>query len=115
MNHLEPSMPVPRYDAGSDPLPSGSEFPGCKPVRIPRDEVETYDGRLEFRDARTETAWVCGPTSPYHEQPSQTLAALTHAIAGVRGSPVKCYGAMDLLVRDDRGHKRWIMQADWTS
>ena len=112
MNHLDPSMPVPRYDAVSDPLPSGPEFPGCKPVHLPHDEVETFDGRLEFWDARTETAWVCEPTSPYHEQPSQTLAALAHAIAGVRGSPIKCYGAMDLLVRDDRGRKRWIMQAD---
>ena len=111
MNHLDPLIPVPRYDAVSDPLPSGPEFPGCKPVRIPRDKVETYDGRLEFWDARTETAWVCEPTSPYHEQPSQTLAALTHAIAG-GGSPIKCYGAMDLLVRDDRDRKRWIMQAD---
>ena len=112
MNHLDPSMPVPRHDAVSDPFPSVPEFPGCKPVRVPRDEVETYDGRLEFWDARTETAWVCEPTSPYHEQPSQTLAALTHAIAGMRGSPIKCYGAMDLLVRDERGRKRWIMQAD---
>ena len=112
MNHLDLSMPVPGHDAVSDALPSGPEFPGCKPVRLPRDDIETYDGRLEFWDARTETAWVCEPTSPYHEQPSQTLAALAHAIAGVRGSPIKCYGAMDLLVRDDRGRKRWIMQAD---
>ena len=112
MNHLEPSNAVPRYDVGSDPSPPGPEFPGCKPVHLPRDEVETYEGRLEFWDARTEIAWVCEPTSPYHEQPSQTLAALAHAIAGVRGSPIKCYGAMDLLVRDERGRKRWIMQAD---
>ena len=75
MNHLNLSMPVPRYDAVSDPPTSGPEFPGCKPVHLPHDEVETFDGRLEFWDARTETAWVCEPTSPYHEQPSQTLAA----------------------------------------
>ena len=81
-------------------------------MHLPRHEVETYDGRLEFWDARTETAWVCEPTSPYHEQPSQTLAALLHAVAAVRGSPIKCYGAMDLLVRNARGGRRWIMQAD---
>ena len=112
MDHLESLKPVPQYHAVNDPLPSGLEFPGCKPVHLPCGEIEAYDGRLEFWDARTETAWVCEPTSPYHEQPSQTLAALVHAIAGVRGSPIKCYGAMDLLVRDARGRRRWIMQAD---
>ena len=112
MAHPEPLKPVPQYYAVNDPLPSGLEFPGCKPVHLPCGEIETYDGRLEFWDARTETAWVCEPTSPYHEQPSQTLAALVHTIAEVRGSPIKCYGAMDLLVRDARGQRRWIMQAD---
>ena len=112
MARPEPSTPPPQYDAADDTLPSGLEFPGCEPVHLPRDELETYEGRLEFWDARTETAWVCEPTSPYHEQPSHTLAALAGSIAAVRGSPIKCYGTMDLLVRDDDGRQRWIMQAD---
>ena len=112
MTRPEPLTPPPRYDAVDDPLPPGLEFPGCEPVHLPRDELETYEGRLEFWDARTETAWVCEPTSPYHEQPSHTLAALAGSIAAVRGSPIKCYGTMDLLVRDDDGRQRWIMQAD---
>ena len=114
MHHLDPSTPtpVPRHHARGDPSPPAPELPGCTPVHLPRDEIETYEGRLEFRDARTETAWVCEPTSPCHEQPSQTLAALAHAIAAVRGSPIKCYGAMDLLVRDPRGGTRSVLQAD---
>ena len=112
MTHPELMKPVPNFHTANARGRSGPEFPGCTPVHLPCSEVETYDGRLEFWDARTETAWVCEPTSPYHEQPSQTLAALVHAIAGVRGSPIKCYGAMDLLVRDSRGRRRWIMQAD---
>ena len=112
MTHAEPLKPAPHGHAVDARGPSEPEFPGCKPVHLPCNEVETYEGRLEFWDARTETAWVCEPTSPYHEQPAQTLAALTHAIAGVRGSPIKCYGAMDLLARDARGRRRWIMQAD---
>ena len=112
MAHAEPLTPLPRYDAVNDPLPLGLEFPGCRPVRLSRDEIMTYEGRLEFWDARTETAWVCEPTSPYHEQPSHTLAALAHGTAGVRGSPIKCYGTMDLLVRDACGSRRSIMQAD---
>ena len=112
MTRPEPLTPLPHHDAENDPLPSGLEFPGCKPVHLPRDEIETHEGRLEFWDARTETAWVCEPTSPYHEQPSHTLAALVSLIAAVRGSPIKCYGTMDLLVRDAHGGRRWIMQAD---
>ena len=114
MNHLEPLKCAPPgcVAAADDPLPSGPEFPGCTPVHLPRDDIETYEGRLEFWDARTEIAWVCEPTSPYHEQPSHTLASLVGLIASVRGVPIKCYGTMDLLVRDAHGAQRWIMQAD---
>ena len=70
MPHPEQLKPVSHYYAANAPGPSGPEFPGCKPLHLPYDEVETYDGRLEFRDARTETAWVCEQTSPCHEQPS---------------------------------------------
>ena len=112
MSHPELLKSVPRGYAADGPLPPDPEFPGCTPVHLPRGEVETYEGRLEFWDARTETAWVCEPTSPYHEQPSHTLAALVGLIASVRGSPIKCYGTMDLLARDAHGGRRWIMQAD---
>ena len=91
----EPSRPLdacPAVRRGERPVALGPEFPGCKPVHLPHDEVETFDGRIEFWDARTETAWVCEPTSPYHEQPSQTLAALAHAIAGVRALPSSATG-----------------------
>ena len=49
--------------------PPSSElaFPGCKPIHLPREELETWDGRLEFWDGATETAWVCEPNSPCHE------------------------------------------------
>ena len=67
MDHPDSLKPVPQYYAVNDPLPTGLEFPGCKPVPLPCDEIETYDGRLEFWDARTETAWVCEPTSPCHD------------------------------------------------
>ena len=59
-----------------------------------------------------ELAWVAEPTSPYHEQPVETLSALVDRISAVRGSPVKCYGSMDLWLRDKRGKPRRILQAD---
>jgi len=76
-------------------------------------DFEAYDGRLEFWDARTETAWVCEPgPSPAHECPSRALTALAERIAQVRGSPVTCFGSMNLMVRDAAGAPRRIMQAD---
>ncbi len=88
------------------------EFPGCKPMHLPRSRIGEFEGRLEFWDARTETAWVCEPTSPYHERPSQSLAALVDRIAAVRGSSILCYGSMGLLLRDEHGEARRILQAD---
>ena len=99
-------------EPGGAPL-SGLEFPGCEPVPMTEEEVVNFEGRLEFWDAETATAWmVCEPTSPYHERPSQKLSALGERIAAVRGSPIECYGAMDLLVRDGSGKPKRIMQAD---
>ena len=87
-------------------------FPGCKPVRLPRTEIERFEGRLEYWDAGTETAWICDSTTPYHERPSRLLTRLAERIAGVRGSPIESYGSMDLLLRDSDGTPRRIMQAD---
>ena len=89
------------------------EFPGCRPIHIPRSEIADYDGRYEYWEARTETAWeVNEPTSPYHELPSQRLARLSDRIAAVRGSPIETFGTSDLLVRDANGERMSILQAD---
>ncbi len=109
-------------DAGTVECPSKSprqpaspapEFPGCRPVTITREDIAAWEGRFEYWDGDTETAWVVSePTSATHEQPGARLAGLSHVIAGVRGAPIECYGTMDLLLRDKRGEKRRIMQAD---
>ena len=57
-------------------------------------------------------AWICEPATPYHEEPIHGLAGLLQTIAHVRGSPIKCLGAMDLLVREPGGAPRRIMEAD---
>ena len=91
------------------------EFTGCKAVPMSYDQFRRYDGRLEVWDAESRTAWmVREPTSPTHENPSHGLAGLVALIAAVRGSSIKCYGSMDLLVRDAHGRPRRIMQADQT-
>ena len=89
------------------------EFPGCRAVNIPRDEIADYDGRYEFWDADTETAlMVCEPTSPYHERSSVRLARMTDRIAAASGIDIEVLGASDLLLRDSNGNRHRIMQAD---
>ena len=89
------------------------EFPGCRTMPLKCDEVATYEGRFEYWEAATETAWVVRePTSATHEHPSHHLSALCLAIASVRGSAIRCFGAMDLELRDEHGERRRILQAD---
>ena len=88
-------------------------FPGCRAIRIARAEIADYEGRIEYWDADTEIAWTARePTSVYHELPGQRLARLTERIAAVRGALIESYGSGDLLVRNARGERQRIMQAD---
>ena len=104
--------PTERYDAAQPRRAESPAFPGCKPFRLPRSRIDRFEGRLEYWDAATETAWICEPTTPYHERPSRLVTRLAELIARVRGSPIECYGSMDLLLRDAGGEPRRIMQAD---
>ena len=89
------------------------EFPGCRPVRITRAAIDDHEGRFEYWDAATETAWVARePTTVYHEGPGQQLIGLLTRIAAVRGAPILTLGTADLLLRDARGERLRIMQAD---
>ena len=92
--------------------PTAADFPGCKPVRLPRQELDDCEMRLEYWDAATETAWICDPVSSWHEGPTQRLGRLAERIAAVRGGPMECFGSTDLTERDAHGEPRLIMQAD---
>ena len=98
-----------RPDAAEDP----SEFPGCRPVRVTPADLDDYHGRFEYWDRDTQTAFVVRePTSVYHEGPGQRLATLLTRISEVRGAPILTLGTADLALRDERGERRRIMQAD---
>ena len=43
---------------GAHPAPASSDFPGCRPVRIPQTEIADYEGRIEYWDAATELEGV---------------------------------------------------------
>ena len=106
----------------ADATPTGTgtadyaaRFPGCRPVRLLTDRLPDFDGRLEYWDARTETAWVVAePTSGIHEGTSRRLIHLAERIALVRGTPIASFGSVDLLVRDASGAPERMMQADET-
>ena len=94
--------------------PESLQFPGCRPVRISRDEIADYEGRIEYWNADTEVAMVCEPVSVYHQHPPQRLVRLIDRIAQTRGSPIETFGASDLLVRGAHGRHLRILQADQT-
>ena len=100
----------------SRPVPAGDgpeDFPGCESFHLPASEIDHYEGRLEFWDGDTETAWkVCEPTSIQHEGPSRRLVQMAERVASVRGSRIVCFGSADLVRLDPTGRKRWLMQAD---
>ena len=96
----------------SPPPPSAADFPGCKPVRLPREQLGDTEMRLEYWHAATETAWICDPISSYHEGSARLLTRLVTLIVQVRGAPATCFGSTDLTERDAHGEPQLIMQAD---
>ena len=92
--------------------PQTLRFPGCRPVRVARAEIADCELRFEYWDAHTEIAMVCEPVSYYHELPAQRLAMLAGLIAAARGAPIEAVGHTDLLLRNARGQRQRIMQAD---
>ena len=114
----QPSFTVPVQDHADAPRPAPAaygpeDFPGCESFHLPASEIEHYEGRLEFWDGRTETAWkVCEPTSIQHEGPSRRLVEMATRVAALRGSRIACFGSADLVRLGTAGRKRWLMQAD---
>ena len=109
MYNAKPASKTRRPGADAAPARPAPEFPGCKPVHLPREELADSDRRLEYWDGVTQTAWICEPTTPYHERPSRSLIALVERIAQVRGAPIHGYGSMDLRQQD---WPQSILQAD---
>ena len=89
-------------------------FPGCVRISLSRAEFEDFDDRIEYWDARTETAWVVADKYGVHEGTSRRLPHLAERIASVRGTPIVSYGSVTLLVRDADGRSQRAMEADET-
>ena len=123
-----PSSPAggPSHDPRSSPAavredrPSGEpaeygpeDFPGCEPFHLPAAEIDGYEGRLEFWEARTETAWkVREPTTIYHERPTRQLSRLAERVESLGGSRIESFGSADLARFNAGGNKHSLLQAD---
>ena len=53
------------------------DFPGCESFHLPVSEIDHYEGRLEFWDGATETAWKVPETPIQHERPSRKLTQMS--------------------------------------
>lgn len=111
--HAARTAPLPEPpDAEQAPLDAG-DFPGCRAVRMAPEEIDEYDGRVEYWERRTATAMVvCEPTTTHHERPGHRLAGLATLIGASRGSPIAAFGTSDLVRFDTAGKPRVLMQAD---
>ena len=89
------------------------DIPGCVSFPMTLREYERNDERLEFWDARRETAWKLRDyVTAHHEHPLTRLAVLAGRLASVRGSPIECLGTVSLIRREATGRLRWVMQPD---
>ena len=64
------------------------DFPGCESFHLPASEVDQYEGRLEFWDGVTETAWKIPETPIQHEGPSRKLNQIAARFEMLRGSSI---------------------------
>ena len=105
---------VARRAAPPAPAPAGDapDLPGCESFPLSVDEIERYDERIEYWDARIGKAWRVRDVSSWHEQPGQRLAMLTARMASVRGTVSECFGSTSLARLDAAARPRQILQAD---
>ena len=99
--------------SGEPPGYGATNFPGCESFHLPSSQIEGYEGRLEFWEARTETAWrVREPTTICHERPARRLSRLAERIESLRGSRIESFGSADLARFDASRNKEALLQAD---
>ncbi len=88
------------------------DFPGCRAVHLPIEKLDDYEGRIEYWEARTETAMILAETTTYHEIPSAGVAGLVEMIAQVRGSKILALGSASLVQFGNQGRREVLMQPD---
>lgn len=89
------------------------DFPGCRAIRLPVEELDDYEGHIEYWEARTETAVILAERATlYHAVPSAEVAGLVEMVSQVRGTEILALGSVDLVQRAENGCFEVLMQAD---
>ncbi len=90
-----------------------ADFPGCRAVHLPIEELEDYEGHIEYWEARTETAVILAePATLYHAVPSAGVAGLVEMVSQARGTEILPLGSVDLVQRAEDECIEVLMQAD---
>ena len=100
-------------ERAAEPAPV-DDFPGCHPLRMTWEEVWRYDGRIEYWDAPSSTAWILRDAGSVHEVAPSVLGEILTRIGLERGSRIRRFGAVFLMERDGAGRPRRVMAADQT-
>ena len=89
------------------------DFPGCKAVHLPVEELDDYEGHIEYWEARTETAVILAEGATlYHDVPSAGVGRLVEMVAQARGTEILALGSVDLVQRGEKGDIEILLQAD---
>ena len=107
------SLPAAAVDAAA--MDEALDFPNCDPVPMTWEQLQVYDGRIEYWDAALKTAWVLRDGAGIrHEAPCNVLSELLSRVALERGARIRCFGNAFLMVRDGEGRPSKIMCGDQT-
>ena len=101
-----------RADA-AEPAPL-DDFPGCDPIPMTWDGLQTYDGSIEYWDAASSTAWILRDAGSVHQVAPSVLGEILTRIGLERGSRIRRFGAVFLMERDGAGRPHRVMAADQT-
>ena len=89
-----------------------ADFPGCVPIPMTPEQFEGYDGDVEYWSRESGMAWVLRDGGPDHENPGGHLPALLMRVALERGSQIRCWGGLRMIVVDDAGQASEAMHPD---
>ena len=90
------------------------DFPGCDPLPMTWEEVWSYDGRIEYWDGPSSTAWILRDAGSVHQVAPSVLGEILTRIGLERGSRIRRFGAVFLMERDGAGRPHRVMAADQT-
>lgn len=89
------------------------DFPGCRAVHLPVEELDDHEGRIEYWEARSGTAMILAePATLYHDVPSAGVTGLVEMISQARGSRILALGSADLVQFGEHGRYQVLMQPD---